>query len=653
MCGVCGVVNMDGAPVSEELLASMTRRLSHRGPDALGIARPIPGVGLGHARLKVIDLTESANQPMASRDGMTWIVYNGEVYNYRSLRGELEGSGRQFVSQSDTEVILQAYERWGEACVERLDGMFAFAIVDGRRRRLVLARDRTGKKPLFYYRDARRWVFASEIKALLLHPAVPCDVQEEVLPLYLTYGYVPAPDTFYAHIVSLPPASVLSVDWPQGGERLHRYWRLPLPSPSRRLSRAEAIQGLRERLTAAVRKRLIADVPLGAFLSGGIDSSIVVGLMSRLMREPVHTFSIGFRADRTFDETSYARLMAERAQTRHTEFVVEPNAFELIERLVYHHDQPFGDASAIPTMLLCGLAKEHVTVALNGDGGDECLAGYYRFVAAVASAHLPQWVSRGMAWALAALPARPLRRVRALGALARFFEAARRPWDERLMRWISYFPEPSLLLRPDWCRGIGVRDRLQPVTRWLEGARDASPLSQALLFNFSEYLPGDLHVKMDRCSMAHGLETRSPFLDTDVIEYAMGLPDALKLRGLQTKVVLKEAFSDLLPPRIRRRSKQGFGVPLDAWFRTELREAMSDLLVTPGACVNRYLDPRAVQRLWSAHLRGERQLGLQLWNLATLEVWLRMTARGVWTDTTRQPDLTVVPRMSPNPVVHP
>lgn len=631
MCGICGVVNFSGEPVDEGAVASMAGRLRHRGPDALGVAQPLPGVGLGHTRLKVIDLSDAANQPMTSRDRMTWVVYNGEIYNYQALRETLAGYGRSFVSQSDTEVILQAYEQWGEECVARLDGMFAFAIFDGRRRHLLLARDRTGKKPLFYYRDDARLVFASEIKALLVHPSVPCEFYEGILPRYLTYGYVPPPETFYANIRALPPASLMVVDLPDGRERQRTYWELPLPERPLRVSRHEAIQGLRERLTEAVRKRLVSDVPLGAFLSGGIDSTIVVGLMSRLTGGPIHTFSIGFRGDPRYDETPYARLIATQFQTRHTEFMVEPKAFELLERLVYHYDQPFGDASAIPTFLLCALTREHVTVALNGDGGDECFAGYRRFQAAAVSTRLPRWFSGAAARFLTTLLPPTAQRHRQVGELIRFFNAAQRPWDERLARWISYFPDPAGMLRPELRAQVGDDDWLAPARRWLAQAQRCSPLTQALYFNFQEYLPNDLHVKMDRCSMAHGLETRSPFLDTEVIEYAARLPDPMKLHGLTTKVILKEAFSDLLPPAIRRRAKQGFGVPLDAWFRTDLREAVEDLLLPPTARLSAYLEPHAIREHWRAHLRGDRNMGLPLWSLLTLELWLRMCEKRVWT----------------------
>lgn len=629
MCGLCGIVNFSGEPVGDDLLARMVQRVRHRGPDATGVARPQPSIGLSHARLKVIDLSEEANQPMASADRQAWIVYNGEVYNYRELRQELETQGRRFRTESDTEVILQAHEAWGEACVERLDGMFAFAIVDLRRQRLLLARDRAGKKPLFYAHDQRRIVFGSEIKALLAHPGVSRQINEAVLPLYLAYGYVPEPRTFYADIRSVPPATWMTVDLRTGAVQHDHYWQLQFPIVRPTIRRTDAIAGLRERLTDAVRKRMISDVPIGAFLSGGIDSTIVVGLMSRLRREPIHTLSIGFQGDARFDETRYARLAAQAIGSRHTEFVVKPDAFRLLERLVYHHDQPFGDASAIPTYLLCQLAREHVSVALTGDGGDEVFAGYRRFQAAVFSARFPRRLSAAAAGLLGRLPARVRARSR-LGEWHRFFDAARRPWDERLMRWVSYFPEPHRLLNAVWRQQVDAGAHLAPVRHWLQLASGSSALSQALSFNFHEYLTGDLLVKMDRCSMAHGLEARSPFLDTAVIEYAAGLPDRFKLCGRRTKVILKEAFQDLLPEAIQRRGKWGFGAPLDTWFRHDLRTAVGDLLLAPDARLARFLEPAVVRRFYDDHQAHRRNVGLQLWNLLTLEVWLRMVERGAW-----------------------
>ncbi len=631
MCGICGVVNFRDEPVEEPVLQAMTRRLKHRGPDTWAVARPSPNAGLGHTRLKVIDLSDAANQPMANDDGSVWIIYNGEVYNYQSLRAELEQKGLRFRSRSDTEVILRAYEAWGKGCVERLDGMFALAILDRKCRQLLLARDRTGKKPLYYQLTDTRILFASEIKALLVHPSVSPAFDVSALPLYLAYGYVPQPATFYQSIQSLPPATWMLIDLQEGKMEHRHYWQLKFPFPAKPVKRAEAIEGIRQRMTQAVQKRLISDVPLGAFLSGGIDSTIVVGLMSKLRKDPIHTFSIGFRGDARFDETSFARLAATAIGSKHTEFVVKPAAFELARQLVYHHDQPFGDASAIPTFLLCQLAKEHVSVALNGDGGDECFGGYRRFQAAVISAAMPPALSSFLLSLVSPL-SKSLPRFRKLAEARRFLDAARKPWEERLARWVCYFSEPNTLLRPEHRRRIPEDAWLESAQHWLNIVYGHSPLSQALFFNFQEYLPGDLNVKMDRCSMAHGLETRSPFLDTEVIEYAAALPDNYKLTPWRTKILLKEAFRDLLPPRIFQRGKWGFGVPLDAWFRNDLREVVSEMLLSKKARIADYLDTDKVKGYYEQHLSGERNWGLQLWNLLTLELWLGMMQEKLWTN---------------------
>jgi len=387
MCGIVGILNFYGAPVDEDTVRKMCAVLVHRGPDDEGVYIA-DGIGLGHRRLSIIDLV-SGHQPLSNRDKTIWITYNGEIYNYVELRKQLIGFGHQFVTESDTEVILHAYEQFGEECPKYLRGMFAFAIWDSRRRQLFLARDRVGKKPLFYYHGGGIFAFASEIKALLHHPSIPCEILVSTIPHYFTFGYAPSPHTFYREIFELLPAHSLTVEV-SGRIDLRRYWDLDFSRPpGKEPTIEEAAARIRDLLTEAVRKRLVADVPLGVFLSGGIDSSIVVGLMSRLMQKPVKTFSIGFTGDKTFDETSYARLVASHFKTDHTEFIVEPKAIDLIEPLVWHHDGPFGDSSAIPTYIMAQLTREHVTVALNGDGGDELFAGYLRFYATILAEGIP------------------------------------------------------------------------------------------------------------------------------------------------------------------------------------------------------------------------------------------------------------------------
>lgn len=631
MCGISGVLSLDGSPVSPSMVEAMSGSLVHRGPDDSGLY--VNGcVGLGHTRLKIIDLSPAARQPMTNEDGTLWIVFNGEIYNYRQLRTTLKNSGHPFRSDSDTEVILHLYEEKADRCVEDLDGMFAFALWDARRRTLLLARDRVGKKPLFYYHDRRLFAFASEIKALFGHPSIPVDIDRTAIPLYFLYGYVPTPASFYRGISSLPPAHALTVTC-DGSLHARQYWDLSFSAGSAgdlALANDGVVAGrVRELVTEAVRKRLVADVPLGAFLSGGIDSSIVVGVMNRLTREPVKTFSIGFSGDRAFDETRYARLAARHFRTDHTEFVVEPRAIDLIETLVWHHDGPFGDPSGIPTYIVSRLTREHVTVALNGDGGDELFAGYLRFSASMMAERIPASVMRGGNWALS-LFAEPRNYHSLLRRAQRFFRSAGTPFYERFTRWISlFYDDLDLLINGDLLSHANGADRISYFRGYLEKISGCTPLSQLLYLNMKTYLPDDLLVKMDRTTMAHALEARSPFLDTALMEYAASLPDRMKLRWGQTKYILRKAFSDLLPPQILGRGKRGFGVPLGTWFKGELGDFVRDLLLSPDARMKEYLNPGYVGRVIQEHLEGVRDHGHRLWSVLAFEVWLR--ALGRWT----------------------
>ena len=516
MCGIAGIVALAGGPPASEATArAMAERLAHRGPDERTTwLAPSGRCALGHSRLRVIDL-ETGGQPMSNETGSVQTVFNGEIYNFGELRIELEGLGHRFRSRSDTEVLTHGYEAWGEALPEHLDGMFAFAVWDEPRRRLLLARDPVGKKPLFVARAGGLFAFASEIKALLAVPEVcaGADVDDTAFPFYLAYGYVPAPCTFYRGVQRVPSATACVLE-PEGGYREWSYWRPDFtPRPIRY---ADAKRLVRETTREAVRKRLEADVPLGAFLSGGVDSTVVVGLMSELMAEPVHTFSLGFADDPTYDETRYARMAAERFGTQHTEFVVEADALALLDELVGAYDEPFGDSSAIPTHIVSGLTRQHVTVALTGDGGDELFAGYARLAAMAWAERFPRSLT-GAAGAVAKLlpydpDFRSLRR-----RAARFLSAAASSPEERMLRWIGYLPDQPDLLRSDVAQGVS-RDRVLAHFREpLERTAHLPPLARALALNFETYLPEDLLVKADRCSMTHGLELRSPFLDRSLI----------------------------------------------------------------------------------------------------------------------------------------
>ena len=622
MCGIAGIVAAAGAPPASEARArAMAERLAHRGPDErTAWVAPSGRCALGHSRLRVIDLA-GGGQPMPNESESVQAVFNGEIYNFKELRAELERKGHRFRSRSDTEVLVHGYEAWGDALPEHLDGMFAFAVWDETRRRLLLARDRAGKKPLFLARAPGLLAFGSEIKALLAVPEVRAraSLDGDAFPFYLTYGYVPAPRTFYRDVVRVPPATAYALE--EGGElREWRYWRLdrtPRPIPYR-----DAIARVREVTRAAVAKRMVADVPLGAFLSGGIDSAVVVGLMSQLTTEPVSTFSLGFADDPAYDETRYARLAAERFGTRHTEFVVEAQALERLDRLVEAYDEPFGDSSAIPTHIVSELTRRQVTVALTGDGGDELFAGYPRLAAMAWAERMPRWLARAGGVVAGALPYHG--DFRSLPRRAtRFLSAAALPSEERMLRWIGCLPDRvGALLRPGVGEGISRESLLAHFRDPLERTEDLSPLSRALALNFETYLPEDLLVKADRCSMAHGLELRSPLLDTALTELAAVLPAHHLVRGQVLKRVLRDAFADLLPRQILDRGKMGFGVPLPVWFRTRWRHVFEERVLDPQIRLWKWLRPEPVEALWRAHQEGRADHGHALWALLTLAVWL-------------------------------
>ena len=623
MCGICGELTFGaGSVVRAGVLTSMSERLVHRGPDDEGLFVAGSGrAGLAFRRLKIIDLSAAANQPMSNEDDTVHVVFNGEIYNFRELRGELEGRGHRFRSQADTEVIVHLYEERGPDFVDAIDGMFAIAVWDDRLRRLVLARDRAGKKPLFYYRDERRVVFGSEIKALFAHPGVPVRIDAARIPGLFVHGYVQRPETLYQGVRQVDPATVVVVEL-DGRIAERGYWRLEYPdvSASPAVSRGEARERVRHLVSGAVAKRLVSDVPLGAFLSGGIDSTIVVGLMSRLVTEPVKTFSIGFEGDAAYDETAAARRVAERFGTDHTEFRVRPSAVQLVDRLIWHHDGPFGDSSAIPTYLVSELTRQHVTVVLTGDGGDEVFAGYLRFAAALAAERLPRALGPLLRAGLRLLPSGPNER-HFLARARRFATFMDAPLLERLDRWNSVFQDDvTEVMQPDVLRAASGS---VPIAADAASPR-LSPLSRMLAANFSTYLPDDLLVKTDRCTMANSLEARCPLLDTALVEYVAGLPDAWKLDGRRTKAILREAFADLIPPEVDRRPKMGFGVPVDAWFRGELRDYARDTLLAPSAKWRTYLRADAVQRIVDAHLHRGANYGQRLWMLICFERWLQL-----------------------------
>jgi len=629
MCGICGELRFDGAPADRAEIIAMRDQLLHRGPDSDGVyVSPRDRAGLGYRRLRIIDLSANASQPMANEDGSVQMVFNGEIYNYKELRAGLVARGHRFRSQSDSETIVHLYEEKGADCIAGLEGMFAIAIWDERAQRLTLARDRAGKKPLFVYRSGRLLAFASEMKSFFAHPDITIEPDPDAVPYYFIYGYVPSPATFYRNVTQLEPGSLMTVE-ADGSSATRRYWQLRYPPAGEvraadGIVRREAVAGVRERVERAVERRLMSDVPLGAFLSGGVDSTIVVGVMSKLMSEPVKTFSIGFEGDPNYDETSYARMVADKFKTDHTEFRVSPSAIDLVEKLVWHHDGPFGDSSAVPTYIVSKLTREKVTVVLTGDGGDELFAGYLRFYAAVLSEKIPGAVGRGAHALLSQLPV-PANDRALLSRVQRFFRSMSLPLYDRMTRWNAlFFEDLDALLRPDFVASLAPIDRLRYIAGERELMEGRSTLSKVLHANFKSYLPDDLLVKTDRCTMANSLEARSPFLDRELVEYVAGLPDDFKLHGRRTKVILREAFADLLPPAIQRRGKMGFGVPLGTWFRGDLKDYMRDLLLAPDARYRDMLSAPYVETLVSRHLSGEANYGHQLWSLLCFEQWLRL-----------------------------
>ncbi|MGI9626903.1 MAG: asparagine synthase (glutamine-hydrolyzing) [Longimicrobiales bacterium] len=624
MCGIAGVLASEGprAPL-EPLVEGMGRVLEHRGPDAFGVwVDETLGVGLAHTRLKVIDLDGGA-QPMGA--GERWLVYNGEIYNHAQLRAQLAGLGHTFHSRSDTEVVLNGYLEWGTGIVDRLDGMFAFAIWDGVTRQLHLGRDRAGQKPLYYGQDQRGTWFASEIKGLRA-AGVGDGLRPEAFPLYLTYGYVPGSDTFYQGVRQVPPGTIATIDGRPGASDQRyterRYWDVAFRGES--MSRREVLDGLRSRFEAAVEKRMAADVPVGAFLSGGIDSTLVVGVMSQVSKTPVRTFSIGFEGDARFDETHFARMAAGAFGTEHTEFRVTADSLGLLDDLVHAHDKPFGDSSAIPTYIVSKLTREKVTVALTGDGGDELFAGYQRLYWAAAAEKLPRWALRGALAGLSLAPTFGTQDPRSLRSRAhRFLTAAQLPMDRRMLQWIGFFPGSTEdLLRPEF---KADQDALLESFRVpLEKASGGTPLDQALQLNFDTYLLDDLLVKVDRCSMANSLELRSPFLDTALMSFAARVPDRFRAPRGQLKWALRNAFKDLIPSPILNRGKMGFGVPLSVWFRGPWRATLEDRLLGSDSPLWDWLRPDPVQRLVGEHLSEMADHGHRLWSLITLDRWLRL-----------------------------
>ncbi len=612
MCGIAGFIDPGvDAAVAAERLRPMLGAIRHRGPDDEG-AYVETGAALGMRRLSIIDLA-TGRQPIHNEDRTVWVVFNGEIYNYTALKAELEGRGHRFYTASDTETIVHAYEEWGDEAFTRLRGMFGVALWDTRSRTLVLARDRAGIKPLYYAGAGGGLFFGSEVKAILASGAIAPRLDPAALDHYLAFLYTPRESSVFAGIDKLPPGHLLR--WSEGRLSIRRYWEVP---SIERQPEENVVPALRAVLRDAVRSHLMSEVPLGAFLSGGVDSSLVVGLMAQESSRPVKTFSIGFDEPR-YDELEHARVVAAHFGTDHHEFVVKPDALAIIDDLVSHFDEPFGDASAIPTWYVSQMASRHVTVVLSGDGGDELFGGYDRYIPHPRVAAFDRWAppgSRGVAGLI--WPKLPH------GARGRnFLRRVARDSRGRYADAMTFFQrdERAALLSPEIRAGLRGDDPESRFNRRFDRFARLPWDAQMMRVDFETYLPEDILTKVDRMSMAHSIESRVPLLDNEVIEFAAQLPCALKIRNGRRKHVLKEAAAGLLPPEILTRRKQGFGVPLGVWFRGETRSLFSDVLLSTRARERGYFDRRFVERLVSEHLSGRRDHTLRLWGLVVFELW--------------------------------
>ena len=614
MCGIFGIFNTDTArPVDHDVLGRMGHVLAHRGPDGGGLHTD-GAVGIGMRRLSIIDL-KTGDQPLANEDGSIWVVFNGEIYNYRELTQELLAKGHRFSTASDTEVLVHLYEEYGEACVEPLRGMFAFAIWDHARRTLFLARDRLGIKPLYYADTPTGFVFGSELKLVAQSPWASRAVDQRALAAYLQYGYVPDPFSIIQGAVKLAPGHTLTVrEGRSGGPR--RYWDVAAcfrrPTPPR--SEAETSESLWMLLRDAVRSHLVSDVPVGAFLSGGVDSSAVVAIMASEVGIPIKTFSVGFR-EAAYNELAYARAVAERFGTEHYELVVGPQDLGVLDDLLGAFDEPFADASAIPTYLVSRLARPHVKVVLSGDGGDELFAGYDRYVVDHRRRHLGRLGDMGLGGGLRALSARLPEGTPGKN----FIYNISLPRMDRYLDAISVFPPRVLrnLLDP----AVASDARTQFDTTHSAGL---DPLSRLQVLDLRTYLPGDILTKVDRMTMANSLEARVPLLDHRLVEFAGGLPARLRLRSGETKFLLKRVLRGRVPPEVLDRPKQGFAVPLEAWFSEELPRVFHDVLGEGSRLADVGIRPAAVRSLIELYTARRRQDHCRrLWALAVLDRTLR------------------------------
>jgi asparagine synthase (glutamine-hydrolysing) len=622
MCGICGIFDAEArGGFHEPLVRRMASTIAHRGPEDEGFYVS-PYCVLGHRRLKIIDLSPLGRQPMTNEDRTVWVSFNGEIYNYLDLRADLLRRGHRFRSRTDTEVLVHLYEEKGDSFLAELNGMFALTLWDDRRGRLLLAHDRFGKKPLYYYNDGRRLLFGSELKAILADPSVPRRIDPEALSAYLSLGYVPCPGTIFKGIYKLPPASWMTVEVDQTGHGLtingpHRYWTLRY-RPDPQLTERECVGRIQDLICDAVRVRLFSDVPLGAFLSGGLDSSTVVATMAQTSKEPVETFSVGFE-ESSFDELKYAEIVAKRFGANHHVIRCTPNVLDILPKLVYHYDEPFADSSAIPTYCVAQLARQWTTVILSGDGGDEIFAGYTRY-----DDGMRRWQQL-----------KTLRGTLACGVyrlLADIYPVEARGWgllnkrslpalDAYVADLCTFQPQQKqALLAPRW--STEPNEAVFRRGRFLaDEAGGEGHLSQMQGMDLMLYLPDDILVKVDRASMAFALETRAPFLDYRLAEFMATVPESLRYRNGVKKYLLKQAMRGRLPEETIDRGKMGFGVPMKYWLRGRAADFVRDVLLSKPAKERGIFRSEELERLMNVHNKGRRDLSTQIWTVAFFELW--------------------------------
>ena len=625
MCGICGKIASTGT-VEQGLIRRMCGVMRHRGPDDEGIYLD-KNVGIGMRRLSIIDL-DTGHQPIFSEDNSLLIVSNGEIYNYKELRELLEKRGHRFRTETDVEVILHLYEEKREECLAQLRGMFAFAIWDSRQKKLFLARDRIGQKPLYYREGNGALLFGSEIKSILQDPTTSKAMDLEALDEYFTYGFVPHPRTIFKEVRKLPPAHYAL--YQDGALKLVNYWQVTYREPSLLLTTEEYVERLRELLFESVRIRLMSDVPLGAFLSGGIDSSIIVGIMSQFMDRPVETFSIGFQ-DRSYNELKYARIAANRFGTNRHEFQVEYEHIpEVVSRLIHHFDEPFADSSAIPTYYISEIARRYVTVVLSGDAGDEVFAGYRRYLARRLASYynrLPRALRKNfIEKTMKRLPEPTTYYGYSLRKkLKLFLDYASQVVEGPCMSWTPYFngAERDGLYSSEFKSYLG--ERKSYLEDFFEQAGSGDEISRMMWVDLMTYLPDDILTKVDRMSMAVSLETRTPLLDHKLVEFMAAVPVSLKLRGLSSKYLLKRAVDDILPREILKRTKQGFVVPLASWFKKELRREMEETLLGEESYGDRFLNRQFIEDIVLKHTKGEADYSNKIWALLVFKLWRRLT----------------------------